>query len=143
MYAKIQAIVADALFVDEEDVTRESNLMGDLGAESIDFLDIFFRLEQEFGVTLPRGELEQSVRGELSEADFAINGLLQEKALDRLRRAMPEADPDLIRAGMMVREIPSLFTVATLERIVAAKVAEESQSLPTSRRAGAVAAASM
>ena len=43
--------------MDEEDVTRDATLQGDLGAESIDFLDIVFRLERNFGIKIPRGEL--------------------------------------------------------------------------------------
>ena len=57
IYQKVQATLVDALGVDEEDVTKDSTLQGDLGAESIDFLDIVFRLEREFGVKIPRGEL--------------------------------------------------------------------------------------
>ena len=57
IYQKVQATLVDALGVDEEDVTREATLQGDLGAESIDFLDIVFRLERNFGIKIPRGEL--------------------------------------------------------------------------------------
>ena len=57
IFDKVQTTLVDALGVDEEDVTREATLQGDLGAESIDFLDIVFRLEREFGIKIPRGEL--------------------------------------------------------------------------------------
>ena len=57
IFQKVQATLVDALGVDEEDVTREATLQGDLGAESIDFLDIVFRLERNFGIKIPRGEL--------------------------------------------------------------------------------------
>ncbi len=57
IFEKVQATLVDALGVDEEEVTREATLQGDLGAESIDFLDIVFRLERNFGIKIPRGEL--------------------------------------------------------------------------------------
>ena len=57
IFQKVQATLVDALGVDEDDVTRDATLQGDLGAESIDFLDIVFRLERNFGIKIPRGEL--------------------------------------------------------------------------------------
>ena len=57
IFEKIQAALVDALGVDEEDVTPDATLVGDLGAESIDFLDIVFRLEKSFSIKIPRGEL--------------------------------------------------------------------------------------
>ncbi len=57
VYDKIRTALVDALGVDEEDVTPEATLVGDLGAESIDFLDIVFRLEKAFDIKIPRGEL--------------------------------------------------------------------------------------
>jgi acyl carrier protein len=114
---KVQSIIADALYVDKEEVVREASLMKDLGAESIDFLDIIFRLEKEFGIKLPKGEAERRARGNLTDDEFAINGLIQEKGLACLRAAMPEVDPTLIKHGLYVRDIPTLFTVGTFERM--------------------------
>ena len=57
IYSKVSATLVEALNVDEEDIKPTSTLQGDLGAESIDFLDIVFRLEREFGIKIPRGEL--------------------------------------------------------------------------------------
>jgi len=57
IYEKVSATLVEALNVDEDEVTPEATLQGDLGAESIDFLDIVFRLEREFGIKIPRGEL--------------------------------------------------------------------------------------
>ena len=118
IFNKVQAIVADALYVDVSEVTREASLMRDLGAESIDFLDIVFRLEKEFSIKLPKGEIERRARGSLSDEEFAINGQIQEKGLARLREVMPEVDQAAIRPGLNLRELPSLFTVATFESMV-------------------------
>lgn len=115
---KVQSIIADALYVEKGEVVREASLMRDLGAESIDFLDIVFRLEKEFSIKLPKGEAERRARGNLTEEEFAINGQIQEKGLACLRVAMPEVDASLIKQGLYVRDIASLFTVATFERMV-------------------------
>ena len=115
---KVQSIIADALYVEKDEVVREASLMKDLGAESIDFLDIVFRLEKEFSIKLPKGDAERRARGNLSDEEFAINGLIQEKGLACLRAAMPEVDASLIKHGLYIRDIATLFTVATFERMV-------------------------
>lgn len=117
-FEKIQDIIAEALYCDKDQVTREANLMADLGAESIDFLDIIFRLEKSFGIKLPKGEIELRARGDLAEGEFEVHGLLQEKGLARLKTIMPEVDPNRIKQGLRVKDIPTLFTVATFERMV-------------------------
>jgi acyl carrier protein len=115
---RVRAVIADALYVDVADVTKDSLLMKDLGAESIDFLDIMFRLEKEFGIKLPKGDIERRARGGLSEAEFAADGKLTPAALANLKAMMPEVDPGLIRPGLLLRDIPSLFTVLTFARMV-------------------------
>lgn len=117
-FSKIQEIISEALYCDPEQVTRDANLMTDLGAESIDFLDIVFRLEKAFSIKLPKGEIELKARGDLAEGEFEIHGVLQEKGLARLRSMMPEIDPAKIKQGLRVKDIATLFTVATFERMV-------------------------
>ena len=118
MLDRIKAIIADALYCDPQDVNGETNLMRDLGAESIDFLDIIFRLEKEFSIKIPKGEIERRAKGNLSDSQFAINGLLTAEGLQQLRLAMPEVDREEIRSGLYVRDIPTMFRVATFERLV-------------------------
>ena len=67
VYPKVREIIADVLVIDEEDVSLQSRLIADLGAESIDFLDLVFQLEKEFGIKIPRGQLEKNARGDLTE----------------------------------------------------------------------------
>ena len=117
-FEKIQNVIADALYVDKEEVVRDANLMKDLGAESIDFLDIIFRLEKEFDIKLPKGEVEKKAREGMSDDEFAVSGRLSDKALARLRDMMPEIAADQFKPGLMVRDIAALFTVATFERMV-------------------------
>lgn len=123
-FEKIQDIIAEALYCDKEQVTRDANLMADLGAESIDFLDIIFRLEKSFGIKLPKGDIELRARGDLAEGEFEIHGTLQEKGLARLRAIMPEVDPNRIKTGLRVKDIPTLFSVATFERMVLERLSD-------------------
>jgi acyl carrier protein len=117
-FEKIQEIIAEALYCDKEQVTRDANLMADLGAESIDFLDIVFRLEKSFGIKLPKGDIESRARGDLADGEFEVHGTLQEKGLARLKTIMPEVDPTRFKIGLKVKDIPTLFSVATFERMV-------------------------
>lgn len=117
-FEKIQDIICEALYCEKEQVQPNANLMTDLGAESIDFLDIVFRLEKAFGIKLPKGDLELKARGELGEGEFEVHGVLQEKGLLRLRAMMPEIAPEKFKEGLRVKDIATLFTVATFERMV-------------------------
>ena len=115
---RVRAIVAEALFVSPEDVQPDMSLMRDLGAESIDFLDILFRLEKEFGVSLTKNDIERRAKGSLADSEFAIDGRLTVEALSRLATIMPEVDREALRPGLQVRDIPSLFNVKTFARLV-------------------------
>ena len=90
IYQKVAATLVEALNVDEDDVKPTATLQGDLGAESIDFLDIVFRLERNFGIKIPRGELfPENI---VSDPDMIHNGRLTAKGLDELKSRMPYAD---------------------------------------------------
>lgn len=91
--------------------------MDDLGAESLDYLDIVFRLEDELGIKIPRGEMEKAARGDLSEEEFAPGGIVSEAGLARLRELLPESR-DAIKPGLRASAILSLFTVETFVKIV-------------------------
>ena len=112
-------VVAEALGRDVE-VRVTSNLMDDLGAESLDFLDIVFKLEQTFGIQITRGEMERAARGDMSEDEFAPGGVVSDAGLARLRELMPEA-ADRIKPGLRPVQILSLFSVQTFVNIVNAK----------------------
>src|SRR5712692_4466856 len=91
IYTKVSATLIEALNVDEDDIKPTATLQGDLGAESIDFLDIVFRLEREFGIKIPRGELfpESIFSG---DPEYVQNGKVTEQGLAELRTRMPFAD---------------------------------------------------
>ena len=114
-------VVAEALGRDVE-VRVTSNLMDDLGAESLDFLDIVFKLEQTFGIQITRGEMERAARGDMSDDEFAPGGVISEAGLNRLRELMPEA-AERIHPGLRPMQILSLFSVQTFVNVVNAKLA--------------------
>ena len=115
--AGVREAVASSLGVPLEKVTMEARLMGDLGASSLDLLDLVFTLEQRFGVEITRGALEQAARGDMTEEQFAPRGLLSAEGRARLAELIPES-AHLVVEGIRAREIPTLFTVGTFARIV-------------------------
>jgi acyl carrier protein len=126
VFPKLQAIVADVLVVDEEEVQLNSRLIADLGAESIDFLDLVFQLEREFDIKIPRGQLEKNARGTLSEAEFEQGGVVTSQGLEALKRYFSEVDEAHFKENLKVNEIPMLFTVETFCKVVVKAVAEKS-----------------
>ena len=113
IYDKVQEQLCDALGVDEDEVTREATLTGDLGAESIDFLDIMFRLEKAFDIKIPRDELSpESVVS--PDSGYVENGRINDEGLNELRRRMPYADVDTLAEDPKVENVSNLFTVDML-----------------------------
>src|SRR5438128_2692220 len=121
IYQKVSSTLIEALNVDEDQINPQATLVGDLGAESIDFLDIVFRLEREFGIKIPRGELfpESIFQG---DADFVQAGRITDKGLTELRARMPYADLSGFAADRRVSALPDLFTVGLICRYVAWKL---------------------
>ena len=118
--AKVQEILADALGADEDEVSATATLVGDLGAESIDFLDIVFNLEKTFEIKIKRGELFPENLA--AEGDgLAADGVVTEDGLAKLRERLPFADIDAFAADPQVENIQDLFTVEMLVKFVAAK----------------------
>jgi acyl carrier protein len=120
IFEKVRTTLVDALGVDEEDVTASSSLRNDLGAESIDLLDIVFRLERNFGIKIPRGELFPE---NVSDPELTENGKLTSKGLAELKAKMPYADLSSFEADPDVEKILDLYTVDTLVQYVAGKLA--------------------
>ena len=120
IFEKIRVALVDALGIDEEDVTPEATLVGDLGAESIDFLDIVFRLEKAFDIKIPRGELfPEDV---LTNPTYVQEGKVTETGLAELRKRMPFANLDDFTKNPVVQDFGNLLTVADMCRFVEGKV---------------------
>ena len=120
-FEKVQETLVDALGLDDDEVTPEATLIGDLGAESIDFLDIVFRLEKNFDIKIPRGELFPE---NLASADsgFVEDGKVTEGGIAQLREKMPHADVDSFAGDPQVSKLPDLFTVDMMCKFLASKL---------------------
>src|SRR5215831_9792827 len=120
IFSKVQTALVDALGVDEDEVTPEATLVGDLGAESIDFLDIVFRLEKAFDIKIPRGELfPEDI---LTSSEYVKNGKLTPEGLAQLKTRMPFADLSTFEKNPAVQDFGSMLTVNDMVRYVASKV---------------------
>lgn len=130
IYPKVQEIIADVLVIDEADVNLNSRLIADLGAESIDFLDLVFQLEKEFSVKIPRGQLEKNARGVLSEDEFETGGILTPAGMVALKNYLNEVPEEYFTPNLKVNEIPMLFTVETFcKLIIAAKATQPADAV--------------
>jgi acyl carrier protein len=121
VFAKVQEVLVDALGVDDDDVTTGAALMKDLGAESIDFLDVVFRLEKAFGIKIPREELFPA-ESLMNNADFVSNGKLTETGLEELRQKIPHIDISEFEKDPDINKLGDLFTVGAIVNYVEAKV---------------------
>src|SRR5271157_1898361 len=121
IYARITKVLVQALGVEEDDIKPSATLQGDLGAESIDFLDIVFRLEREFGIKIPRGELfpESIFQG---DPDFVQNGKVTDKGLAELKARMPFADLSDFEKNPELSQLSDLFTVELIARYIEGKL---------------------
>ncbi len=120
IYAKIKTALVDALGVDEDEIKPEATLVGDLGAESIDFLDIVFRLEKAFAIKIPRGELfPEDV---LTDSKYVQDGRVTDVGLAELRKRMPFANLESFEKNPVVQDFGNLLTVADMCRFVEGKV---------------------
>ena len=118
----VRGCIAASLSVPEEHVSVSANLMDELGADSLTFLDIVFRLEQAFDIQITRGEMERAARGAMSDEEFAPAGVISEAGLERLRSLMPEA-ADRIKPGLRSGQVLQLFSVQTFANMVEGKLA--------------------
>ena len=119
IFQKVQGALVDALGVEDEEVTESATLVGDLGAESIDFLDIVFRLEKAFGIEIPRSELfPEDI---LTSADFVADGKLTPEGVAALKERMPFADLSKFETNPEVQEFGNLLSVADMVRYIESK----------------------
>ena len=118
---EVQEVLVDALSVDDEEVTTEATLMVDLVAESIDFLDIVFRLEKAFDIKIPREELFPA-ESLMNNSDYIKNGKLTEKGLNELRSKMPHTDLTAFESDPDINRLGDLFTVGAIVNFVEMKL---------------------
>ena len=120
IFDKVKEVLEYALGADAEDVTMNATLIGDLGAESIDFLDISFKLEQEFGIKIEQGELfpENLMTGGV----FVEEGKLTDKGMEMLKDRMPHVDYSAFEADRRVDQLSEIFTVSSLVDFIDRKI---------------------
>jgi len=121
IFQQVKEVLVDALGVDEEEVTPQATLMGDLGAESIDFLDIVFRLEKAFGIKIPREELFPA-ENVMNNPEFVSHGKLTEKGLAELRDKLRHADLSEFEKDPDINKLGDLFTVDVIVNYIEAKL---------------------
>jgi len=118
VYPKVAETMADALGCDVDQVKLDVSLIEGLDAESIDFLDMVFRLERAFKIKIPRGKIVENARGDLPEAEFEQKGIVTEKGLAQLKSYLSEIPAERFKTPMKVADIPRLFTPETFCKLV-------------------------
>jgi len=118
VYPKVAETIADALGCEPEDVKLDVSLIEGLQAESIDFLDLVFRLERAFKIKIPRGKIVEDARGDLPESEFEEKGIVTEKGMARLREFLTEVPAERFKTPMKAAEVPKLFTAETFCKVV-------------------------
>jgi len=122
IFGQVREVLVDALGADEDEITTQATLMGDLGAESIDFLDIVFRLEKAFEIKIPREELFPA-ENLMNDAELIKDGKLTEKGLTQLRQRMPHTDLAAFEKDPDINKIADLFTVDAIINFIEGKLA--------------------
>jgi len=121
IFQEVQEVLVNALGVDDDEVKTEATLMGDLGAESIDFLDIVFRLEKAFGIKIPREELFPA-ESLMNNSEFVSNGKFTEVGLNELREKLPHTDLASFENDPDINKLGDLFTVGAIVNYVDGKL---------------------
>src|SRR5438093_12498034 len=118
VYPKVAETMADALGCDVEDIKLDVSLIEGLDAESIDFLDMVFRLERAFKIKIPRGKIVENARGTLTEGEFEQKGVVTDIGMAQLKAYLSEGPDERLKTPMKVADIPRLFTPETFCKLV-------------------------
>ena len=127
IFAQLRPVVADVLAIAPEKVHRESGLIADLGAESIDLLDLSFRIEEKFQVRIEANELEREAIKRIPGGLYEKDGYLTEAAINEIRKSLPELDSSKFSKGLRKADLPSLLTVSFFVRLIARKLAAKKE----------------
>ncbi len=120
IYEGVKDAIVEALGVEPEEVELKSSLFDDLGAESLDLLDILFRIEKTFGIKIPRGGLQEEISNaeDINPEEVVVDGMLTALGAEKLKEKMKEIDGDKIVEGFRIDDLPTLFTVQTFVNMV-------------------------
>jgi acyl carrier protein len=120
VFSKVREVLVEALGVDEEEVVPTARLVADLGAESIDFLDIVFRLEKSFTIKIQQSELFPD--NVLSDPKYVVDGKVTDVGMEELKKRMPHSDLAQFDKSRSVQEFSNVFTVDAIVKFVKAKL---------------------
>jgi acyl carrier protein len=123
IFEKLKPLIVEILGVAPERIRMESVLVADLGAESIDLLDLSFQIEARFGVTIEANEMEREAKKRLAGGAYEKDGVLTEEALAEIRKSTTGLDPEKLKAGLRKFDLPALLTVAFFVHLIARKLA--------------------
>lgn len=118
VFEGVRDCLVEALGVAPDSVHPESSIIGDLGADSLDLLDITFRLERRFGISISPRDIEKRARAALGDVPLEIDGVYTPEAIAHLRKALPEVPVEELPDGLMLAELPRRFRVATMMNMV-------------------------
>jgi acyl carrier protein len=122
---KLLPLIREVTGARADQVTMASNLMADLGAESIDLLDLSFLIEETFGIALEADEFERQASGQTPGGQYERDGCLTPAAIEELKKALPEVPPEQFRPGLKKIEVPSVLNVAVFVHLIQRKLAQE------------------
>jgi acyl carrier protein len=125
-YDAVKEAIVGALGVDEDEVTPEATIFEDLGAESIDLLDVLFRIERSTSVKVQASDIGEHIQGGIPDDEFGNEeGIVSDKGLDQLKKVMPQIEPDSLRGSLRAEQVITLFTVKNLADLVASRAGGE------------------
>jgi acyl carrier protein len=127
IFEELKPLLVSAVGIAPEKIRMESLLVADLGAESIDLLDLSFQIEEKFGVTIEGNEMEREARKRLADGVYEKNGVLTEEALAEIRASAPGLDPSKLVTGLRKADLPSLLTVAFFVHLISRKLAAKAE----------------
>ena len=120
---QLKPLLVEVLGARPDQIHPHSELVADLGAESIDLLDLTFRIEELFTVRIEANELEREAIKQMPGGVYEKDGFLTDEALAELRRAAPELNPAKLVKGLRKADLPTLLTVAFFVRLIQRKLA--------------------
>ncbi len=127
VFEKLVPLVREVTGVRQDQVAMDSGLMEDLGAESIDLLDMSFLVEETFGITIEADEFERQTSEDMDGEPYEKDGCLTDRAIEELRKALPEVNPDKFKPGMKQIEVPSVLNVSVFVHLIQRKLDEKKQ----------------
>jgi acyl carrier protein len=127
IFDRLIPMVQEVTGARKDQITMNSGLMKDLGAESVDLLDFSFLIEEHFGITIEANEFEQQISQKLNAKPYETNGMLSEEALDQLKIALPEVPEGTFKPGLKKIELPSVLTVAVFVHLIQRKLRGKSE----------------